>query len=102
MPRTTLRELERRVDLLEQELLRLRQRLADSPMPEGGAAAPVDLDATLDRFFEAAGISSEKSGLAQLRALQAEQERLWARRDKKGQSLANPSSGRKGRRGRDG
>jgi hypothetical protein len=95
MPNTTLQQLERRVDQLEQEVVRLRQRLGGSPVPEGAASHPVDLDATLDQLLEAVGIKGELSGLAHLRVLQAEQERLWARRQQDGKSPADPSPRRK-------
>ena len=88
-----LRQLERRLDLLEQEIVRLRQRLGVSSVPEGAASHAVDLDATLDRFFESAGIQGELSGLAQLRALQAEHERLWGGRQKNGASLRPGTDG---------
>src|SRR5262249_31792684 len=69
MPNPTLKELARRVDQLEQKVLRLRQGLGLFCVPEGNASDPVDLDAALDRFFESAGIQGKLSGLAQLRAL---------------------------------
>jgi hypothetical protein len=90
MPQTTLRDLGRRVELLEQEVLRLRQLLGVSPVPAGGAAPPVDLDAALDQVLDAAGIKGELSGLARLRALQAEQERLWAKRRPKRSTSPSP------------
>lgn len=99
MVQKTLRDLNRRVDLLEQQVLRLRQRLGASLVPEVSTSHPVDLDATLDRFFEAVGIKGEQSGLAHLRALQAEQEKWWSQQN--GKSLAEPSprSKRKARPG---
>jgi hypothetical protein len=78
-----LQDLEPRLDELEQEVGRLRQRLGILPMPEE-ASSPTDLDSTLDCFFETVGIKGELSGLAHLRALQAEQERLWASRHQNG------------------
>jgi hypothetical protein len=95
MPNTTLKELARRVDQLEQEVLRLRRGLGVACVPKGDASLPVDLDAALDRFFESMGIQGELSGLAQLRALQAEQEQVWAQRRRNGPSSGASSSQRK-------
>src|SRR5690242_9094850 len=61
MPKKTLRELEQRLEHLEQEVAYLRQRLSDSPPPGGAAHPPPDLDATLDHFFEALGVRGELS-----------------------------------------
>jgi hypothetical protein len=90
------------LEQLEQEVGRLRQRLDRSPVQEGEASRPVDLDATLDRFFEAAGHQGELSGLAQLRLLQAEQEQLWAQRRRNGPAPGDPSPRRKKKPGRGG
>jgi hypothetical protein len=79
MPKTTLRALECRLDELERQVVLLREQLRGSTMPPPGTVGqPPDLDATLDQFLDAAGIPGELSGLARLRALQANQERRWA------------------------
>jgi hypothetical protein len=95
-----LRDLERRLNELEQEVGRLRQRLDGSTVPGEVASPPPDLDTTLDRFFEIAGIQGKLSGLAQLRALQAEQERLWTGRQQNGAPPIDPTSRRKKKPGR--
>ena len=102
MPNTTLRELARRLDLVEQEVVSLRERLGISPVAEGKTSRPVDLDAALDRFFGAMGIEGELSGLAHLRILQAEQEQLWAQRQQNGNAPVIPSPRRKKKRARGG
>jgi hypothetical protein len=95
MANTTLKELARRLDQLEQEVVRLRQGLGLAGVAEGNASRPVDLDAALDRLFESAGIQGEFSGLAQLRVLQAEQEQVWAQRRRNGPSPGASSPRRK-------
>jgi hypothetical protein len=84
MPKTTVSELAQRLELLEKDVLRLRQQLGIFAVPDRDASRPVDVDADLDRFFEAVGIRSELSGLDQLRALQVEQEQVWAQRQRNG------------------
>jgi len=102
MPNTTLRELTRRLSLVEQEVVGLRLRQGVSPSAERRASHQVDLDTDLDRFFEAMGIQGELSGLAHLRVLQAEQEQLWAQRQQNGTAPAARSQRRKKKRGRGG
>jgi hypothetical protein len=102
MPKTTLREFARRLDRLEREVHCLRQGLGTSTAPEGDTSPPVDVDAALDRFFASLGIQGELSGLAQLRDLQAKQEKLWAQRRQNGPGAEGSSPRRKKttRRGR--
>jgi hypothetical protein len=100
MPNPTLSELARRLNLLEQEVLRLRQLLGVSAVPDRDDSCPVDVDAALDRYFEGVGIQGELSGLAQLRALQAEQEQVWAQRLKNGPAPDDASPRRRKKPGR--
>src|SRR5258708_35741284 len=100
MPNTTLRELAQRLDLVERDVVCLRQQLEISTVAEGKTSHPVDLDAALNRFFEAMGIQGELLGLAHLRVLQAEQEQLWVQRRQNGTASAISSPRRTKKRAR--
>jgi hypothetical protein len=87
-----IQELDHRVQLLETELRHLRQQIGERENAGTGTGKQVELDAELDRFFETLGLKSELTGLAHLRALQAEHERVRAKARKNTKSRAGATS----------
>ena len=107
---TTLEDLARRMELLEAEVARLRQRvegpfIEETPAERGARmlreakAEQGALKATMDQLFEQMGIQGEAPGIEKLRAMAREHEHQLnasknARRSKKAKASRRRSSTR--------